>query len=231
MIKIKRAVMTAMVSFAVAATMPVVPGRAGAAEGAIEPSLLSASIFTIAGAQDGCPLIFPDGPVAVAPNQPAVQDRSTIGIINALCDVTLDFVGCGFTPSSITIACDIWRRRLGYCNPSHKYQGDQRIPPSSYNPCARNNTGKRVPPRLLWRPNNDHDVSNHHSGDDNIFGPFTQTINCSIDLGLGAGRHFGHAIRRRLHCRTEPVDTRHVLRARQREAQCHLGVRSRGGQS
>src|SRR6185369_16196087 len=56
--------------------------------------------------QDGCPIIFPDRPVAVAPNQPAVPNQSTIGIINALCDVTLDFVGCGFTPSSITLGCD-----------------------------------------------------------------------------------------------------------------------------
>src|SRR5262249_33090244 len=64
------------------------------------------SVSAPANAQTSCPLIFPAGPVAVAPNQPAVPDRSTVGIINALCEVTLDFVGCGFTPTSITIACD-----------------------------------------------------------------------------------------------------------------------------
>src|SRR5262247_477271 len=58
------------------------------------------------GTQDGCPLIFPAGPVAVAPNQPAVPNQSTVGIINALCDVTLDFVGCGFMPSAVSLGCD-----------------------------------------------------------------------------------------------------------------------------
>lgn len=53
-----------------------------------------------------CPLVFPEGFVAVAPNQPAVEDRSTVGVINALCDVTLNLVGCKFFPDTISILCD-----------------------------------------------------------------------------------------------------------------------------
>jgi hypothetical protein len=53
-----------------------------------------------------CPLVFPEGFVAVAPNQPAVEQRSTVGVINALCDVTLNLVGCKFFPSTISILCD-----------------------------------------------------------------------------------------------------------------------------
>lgn len=53
-----------------------------------------------------CPLVFPDGFVAVAPNQPAVEELSTVGVINALCDVTLNLVGCKFFPNSIAILCD-----------------------------------------------------------------------------------------------------------------------------
>src|SRR5438876_1536307 len=105
MMRIKKAMITAVVSVAVAATIPIVPGSAGSARTAIEAGPISASVTT-PDPQSGCPLIFPDGPVAVAPNQPAVQDQSTIGIINALCDVTLDFVGWGFTPTSVALGWD-----------------------------------------------------------------------------------------------------------------------------
>lgn len=53
-----------------------------------------------------CPLVFPDGFAAVAPGQPAVEERSTIGVINALCDVTLNLVGCKFFPNAISLMCD-----------------------------------------------------------------------------------------------------------------------------
>ncbi len=53
-----------------------------------------------------CPLVFPDGFAAVAPGQPPVETRSTVGVINALCDVTLNMVGCKFFPNSVSILCD-----------------------------------------------------------------------------------------------------------------------------
>jgi hypothetical protein len=72
----------AMISLAAAATMLMASGDAGAVRVAIEAGSVSAS--TLAGVQDGCPIIFPDGPVTVAPNQPVVENQSTVGIINAL---------------------------------------------------------------------------------------------------------------------------------------------------
>src|SRR5262249_53961642 len=67
-----------------------------------------------------CPIVLPAAAVQVAPGQPAVgtaaaatPDSSgvrtaspTAGIINALCSVRLDFVGCGFLPTTISLSCD-----------------------------------------------------------------------------------------------------------------------------
>src|SRR5215472_3367698 len=67
-----------------------------------------------------CPIVLPATNVQVAPGQPAVgtvdaatPDSSgvrtatpTAGIINALCSVRLSFVGCSFSPDTITLSCD-----------------------------------------------------------------------------------------------------------------------------
>ncbi len=53
-----------------------------------------------------CPLIFPEGEVVVAPNQPAVETASTKGIINALCAVRLNIVNLNFIPTEIILSCD-----------------------------------------------------------------------------------------------------------------------------
>src|SRR5687768_1404940 len=106
MIRTGRLLLRVMVSTAVAAmTLPIARGNVEAARVSAESNLTSASAFTLAGVQNGCPSIFP-GLVAVAPNQPEVKPLSTEGIINALCDVTLDIIGCSFTPTSITLGCD-----------------------------------------------------------------------------------------------------------------------------
>lgn len=65
-------------------------------------------------------VVLPVGPVAVAPGQPPVgSDEAatpdaegvktgspTAGIVNALCDVTLNIVGCLFLPNEVTLLCD-----------------------------------------------------------------------------------------------------------------------------
>jgi hypothetical protein len=65
-------------------------------------------------------LVMPVTPVAVAPGQPEAGSEEaatpnaqgirvaspTAGIINALCSVTLNIVGCGFFPDEITLSCD-----------------------------------------------------------------------------------------------------------------------------
>jgi hypothetical protein len=49
---------------------------------------------------------IPAGAVTVAPNQPAVEPGNTEGIINALCDVPLYILGCGFAANAAVITCD-----------------------------------------------------------------------------------------------------------------------------
>jgi hypothetical protein len=65
-------------------------------------------------------LVLPVGPVAVAPGQPEVgSDEAatpdsggvrtgspTAGIINAICSVRLNVVGCGFLPDAAVLSCD-----------------------------------------------------------------------------------------------------------------------------
>lgn len=187
MMKINRIAMTAIVSLGIGAVVPFGSGKAGITRAATGPISIPAPASPIGGAQAGCPIIFPDGPVAVAPNQPAVEDRSTIGIINALCDVTLDFVGCGFTPTSVTLGCDtngdgapdipIPLKNITVIN-SLLFQAT--IPALSTTPgtafplvCCGGNTTITLSRTI-------------GPGDDNIFGSFTQTVVCSIDLGIRA---------------------------------------------
>ena len=187
MMRIKRAMMTAMVSVAVAATMPVLPGTAGNARAAIEARPISASISTLTGPQSGCPLIFPDGPVAVAPNQPAVQDQSTIGIINALCDVTLDFVGCSFTPTSVTLGCDT--NGDGVPDISIPLKNIKEINGLLFQatiPALATTPGTAFPLVCCGGTTTMTLSRTVSAGDDNVFGPFTQTLVCSIDLGIRA---------------------------------------------
>lgn len=80
--------------------MPVSPATAGV-RGMVRTEARSRTI-----GQSACPFIFPSAPVVVAPNQPSVANQSTVGIINALCDVTLDFIGCEFLPTSVILSCD-----------------------------------------------------------------------------------------------------------------------------
>jgi len=187
MTRMKRAMITAMVSLAVAATMPIVPGKAGAAKAAIEPAPVSASTSTLAGAQDGCPIIFPDGPIAVAPNQPAVQNQSTIGIINALCDVTLDFVGCGFTPTSITLGCDTNGDGVPDISiPLKNIKAINGLLLQATIPALATTPGSAFPLVCCGGQTTITLSRTISAGDDNIFGPFTQTLTCSIDLGIRA---------------------------------------------
>jgi hypothetical protein len=148
-----------------------------------------APAFSIAVTQDPqCPIVIPDPAVVVAPNQPEVQARSTVGIINALCDVTLDFVQCGFTPTTISITCDT--------------NGDGvpelMIPLKNIKVINRLLVQATLPalsPQLPGSPfplaccgGKASLVLSRHitAGDDNIFGPFTQTQTCEIDLGVRA---------------------------------------------
>jgi len=183
----KKAMIMAMVSLAVATTMPIVPGKDGAVRAAIEPAPVSAPMSTLAGIQGGCPIIFPDGPIAVAPNQPAVQNQSTIGIINALCDVTLDFIGCGFMPTSIALGCDTNGDGLPDISiPLKNIKLINQLLLQATIPALATTPGSAFPLVCCGGQTTITLSRTVTAGDDNIFGPFTQTLTCSIDLGIRA---------------------------------------------
>lgn len=185
MMKIKTAIITTVIAFAAAGTMLIAFDGKISVHAETEPGLVGASAPV--DPQEGCPIIFPDGPVIVAPNQPAVQDQSTIGIINALCDVTLNIIGCGFTPTAIAIGCDTNGDAVPDISIPLK---DVRLINSlliqATIPSLATTPGTAFPLVCCGGETTITLSRTVSAGDDNVFGPFTQTINCSIDLGIRA---------------------------------------------
>lgn len=149
-------------------------------------STLAAS-STLRSAQSSCPLIFPDGSVAVAPNQPAVPDRSTVGIINALCDVTLDFIGCEFLPTSVVIGCDTNGDGVSDLTiPLKNITLINRLFFQATIPALASSPGTAFPLACCGGVTSITMTRTVGAGDDNVFGPFTLTLTCPIDLGIRA---------------------------------------------
>lgn len=135
-----------------------------------------------------CPIVVPNIPVAVAPGQPEVPARSTVGIINAVCDVTLNFVGCLFMPSTIVITCDTNGDGIA----------ELIIPLKNVKAVNRNLVQAVLPALSPQLPGTAFPLAccggtasltlsrTVSAGDDNVFGEFTQTMNCNIDLGIRA---------------------------------------------
>ena len=141
----------------------------------------------IANLLSGCPAIFPAGPVAVAPNQPSVPDEKTVGIINALCDVTLDFIGCEFLPTSVTLGCD--SNGDGVSDLSIPLKDITVINGLFFQatiPALATTPGTAFPLACCGGVTTITLSRTVGAGDDNAFGQFTQTITCPIDLGIRA---------------------------------------------
>jgi hypothetical protein len=157
--------------------------RAGSAAGKQPISIRATATF-----QDGeqpCLLVIPISPV-VAPNQPPVQPQSTIGIINALCDVKLDIVGCLFGPTSVKINCDVngdgvpeTAIPLTNIRIVNRFLVEATIPALS-----PQLPGSAFPLTCCGGPASITLTRTVGAGDDNIFGPFTLTQTCPIDLGI-----------------------------------------------
>src|SRR6266404_644864 len=141
----------------------------------------------VANSQSGCPQVFPAGPVAVAPNQPGVPDQSTVGIINALCDVTLDFIGCGFLPTSVILSCD--SNGDGVSDLSIPLKNITLINGLFFQatiPALAATPGTAFPLACCGGVTTIKLSRTVGAGDDNAFGEFAQTITCSINLGIRA---------------------------------------------
>ncbi|MEK6408965.1 MAG: hypothetical protein AABN34_18740 [Acidobacteriota bacterium] len=180
-----------MLSFSVAvasaAITPVARAGTPSARVSSDPGRSLVSISAAASVQTGCPIILSDGPVVVAPNQPAVEEQSTVGIINALCDVTLDFVGCGFMPTSITLGCDSNGDGVPDLSIALKnITSINRLLVQATIPTLATTPGTAFPLACCGGKTTITLTRTVGAGDDNVFGPFTQTLTCSIDLGLRA---------------------------------------------
>ena len=129
--------------------------------------------------------ILPILPVAVAPNQPAVLAGSTKGIINAVCEVNLNIVGCSFRPQNGKVTCDtngdgVPELMIPLTNVTsvNGLLVQATIPalspdlPGTPFPlsCCGGLASLTLSRTVLASP-------------DNIFGEFTQSITCPIELG------------------------------------------------
>jgi hypothetical protein len=131
---------------------------------------------------------IPAGAIAVAPNQPPVQPGNTKGIINALCDVPLYVLGCGFSANAAVITCDT--------------NGDGipelQIPLKDVRVVNGNLIHAIIPALSPQLPGTAFPlaccgdtasltlIKHVGAGDDNIFGEYTLKATCPIELGMRA---------------------------------------------
>ena len=135
-----------------------------------------------------CPVILTDSNVAVAPNQPEIQPGSTVGIINALCDVKLRIVGCLFSPTAISIACDANGDGLPeLVIPLNNVTLVNRLLVEATLPALEPQLpGTAFPLACCGGIAGITLTRTVGAGDDNAFGPFVQSQTCPIDLGIRA---------------------------------------------
>ncbi len=145
-------------------------------------------VVTVDFQDPNCPVVIPQPPIAVAPGQPDLEDQSPVGIINALCDVTLNLVRCGFIPTAVTIGCDVNADGVpdvsiplknitavnGLLVRATLQSISPQLPGTAFPLACCGGIAQLTLTRTVG------------AGDDNIFGPFTQTVVCSIDLGVRA---------------------------------------------
>ncbi|HEX6884160.1 MAG TPA: hypothetical protein VF530_12340 [Planctomycetota bacterium] len=157
-------------------------------------------------ASPNCLEILPVQPVQVAPNQPPVGPGLT-GIVNALCAVELDILGCGFYPNEVTTVC------AG----SHNQRPGKTVTTAVTLSCDTNGDGipENVHALTDVAPLSDNHIratlpvlptlpgtafglaccggngvltvtTTFSAGDNNQFGPFTRTTSCAVNLGTRA---------------------------------------------
>ena len=157
---------------------------------AVSPSTLVGNLSARAQTENPpvCPIVLPQGTVRVSPDQPEVIAGSVVGIINALCEVTLNFVGCGFMPTEITISCDT----------NGDGVSDSLIPLKNITLVNANLVQATLAPLAPHLPGTPFPLTccggvakltltrRIGAGDDNVFGDVTHSITCNIDLGQRA---------------------------------------------
>jgi hypothetical protein len=176
-----------------------------------------------------CRAVTPVGTVVVAPGQPAVGSAAagtpgtgpggsraaspTAGIINALCAVQLNVLGCGFFPNETTIICQGFTTETGVplqrpgktvssalaltCDTNADGIADAVIALTGVTPVncnlvrgtlspLANFPGTAFPAACCGGLANLTLTTTFTAGDNNVFGPFTRSTVCTLDLGLRA---------------------------------------------
>jgi len=145
-----------------------------------------------------CLIVLPTKPVTAAPGQPVIgtdaaatpvagvkKAQPTSGIINALCDVTLNVVGCRFPARDATITCDT----SGTGVPNLVITASKVTPINAnlvqavFSTSKSGLSGSAFPLACCGGFVTLELSLTVSAGDDNIFGPFTEKADCSIDLG------------------------------------------------
>jgi len=161
-------------------------GRTGTGARPISVTVASATAWSPPGQQSI--RAVPHLPVAVAPDQPPVSGDSTVGIINALCRVKLNIVGCGFMPTGAAITCDtngdgVPELSIPLTNITHV---NSLLTQGTLEPLSAQLPGTAFPLSCCGGIAGLTLTRTIGAGDDNVFGETSQSTTCAIDLGLRA---------------------------------------------
>ena len=142
-----------------------------------------------------------------------VTNPGTTGLVNALCAVQLNLVGCGFFPNEVTTICSGFSSETGVplqrpgktvttaatlaCDTNGDTIPDATIVLGSVTPVSCNlvratlNTittrpGTAFPDACCGGPATIVITTTFSAGDNNVFGPFTRTATCALNLGTRA---------------------------------------------
>jgi hypothetical protein len=147
---------------------------------------------------------------------PFVTTPTTTGLVNALCAVQLNLVGCGFFPNETTIICQGFQSQTGVplqrpgktvstaatlaCDTNGDGIPETVVALTTVTPVSCNLLRATIPTSATFGSTSTTGfpaaccggpavvttTTTFTAGDNNIFGAFTRTATCAIDLGLRA---------------------------------------------
>ena len=147
---------------------------------------------------------------------PFATTPSTTGLVNALCAVQLNLVGCGFFPNEVTTICQGFEAETGVplqrpgktvstaatlsCDTNGDGIAESTVALVSVTPVSCNLVRATIPVSATFGTTSSSGfpaaccggagtitvTTTFSSGDNNVFGPFTRTVTCAIALGTRA---------------------------------------------
>jgi hypothetical protein len=147
---------------------------------------------------------------------PFVTTPTATGLVNALCAVQLNLVGCGFLPNEVTTVCEGFQSSTGVplqrpgktvstaatlsCDTDGDGIPETTVALTSVTPVSCNLVRATIPTSATFGGNSTSGfpsaccggtgvvtvTTTFTEGDNNVFGPFTRTATCSLALGTRA---------------------------------------------